>query len=113
MVDQERGVSAQTTHSSEDHRVSGKLATLFSPKRNEQRNQMWSSVFGNAKLSNFIGILLEGNKDHLLSQARPDLAKRALHVETLNKCIGDYNDNRKNKDWHYRTHKFDYKKNYL
>ena len=44
MVVQEREVSAQASHSSEDHRASGKLAALFSPKRNEQRNQMWSSV---------------------------------------------------------------------
>ena len=42
---------------------------------------------------------LEGNKDHLLSQARSDLASRDLHVESLNKCI-----KRKSKDWNYRTH---------
>ena len=35
------------------------------------------------------GSLLEGNKDHLLNQARSDLAKRELHVESLNKCIGE------------------------
>ena len=46
-------------------------------------------MFGNANLSNLSGILLEGNKDHLLSQARSDLAKRELHVESLNKCNGD------------------------
>ena len=50
---------------------------------------MWSSVFGNANVSNLSGTLLEGNKDHLLSQARSDLAQRELHVESLNKCIGD------------------------
>ena len=50
---------------------------------------MWSSVFGNANLSNLSGTLLEGNKDHLLRQARSDLVKRELHVESLNKCIGD------------------------
>ena len=48
---------------------------------------MWGSVFGNANLSNLSGTLLEGNKDHLLSQARSDLAKGELHVESLNKCI--------------------------
>ena len=84
-----REVSAQTSHSSEDRRVSRKPAGLFSPKRNEQRNQMWSSVFGNANLSNLSGTLLESNEDHLLSQARSDLAPRELHVESLNKCIGD------------------------
>ena len=50
---------------------------------------MWSSVFGNANLSNLSGTLLEGNKDHLLGHARSDLAIRELHVESLNKCIGD------------------------
>ena len=50
---------------------------------------MWGSVFGNANLSNLSGTLLEGNKDHLLSQARSDLAKGELHVESLNKCIDD------------------------
>ena len=52
MVVQEREVSSQTPHSSEDHRAPATPAALFSPKRNEQRNQMWSSVFGNANLSN-------------------------------------------------------------
>ena len=88
MVVQEREVSAQTSHSSEDQRASGRPAALFSSRCSEQRNQMWSSVFGNANLSNLSGTLLEGNKDHLLNQARSDLAKRELH-ESLNKCIGD------------------------
>ena len=80
----EREVSAQTSRSSEDPRASGKPAVLFSPK---QRNQMWSSVFENATPSNWNSA--RGNKDHLLSQARSDLAKRELHVESLDKCIGD------------------------
>ena len=50
---------------------------------------MWSSVFGNSNLSNLSGTLLEGNKDHLLSQGRSDPAKRKLHIESLNECIGD------------------------
>ena len=65
---------------------------------------MWSSVFGNANLSNLSGTLLEGNKDHLLSQARSDLAKRELHVESLSKCIGDLQEtNGGAKPRHYRT----------
>ena len=64
MVNQERGVSAQTSHSSEGHGASGKRAALFPPKRNEQRNQTWSS-------------------------ARSDLARREIHMWSLNKCIGD------------------------
>ena len=41
------------------------------------------------ELSNLSGTLLEGNEDHLLNQARSDLAKRELHVESLKKYIGD------------------------
>ena len=86
--------------------ASGKPAALFSPKRDEQRNQMWSSVFGNANLLNLSGTLLEGNRDHLLSQARSDLAKKELHVESLNECIGDLQKNeRRRKTGHYRTYK--------
>ena len=59
LVIQEREVSAQTSHSPEDHRASGKPAALFSPKRNEQRNQLWSSVFGKVNLSNLSGTLLD------------------------------------------------------
>ena len=35
------------------------------------------------------GSLLESNKDYLLNQAKSDLAKQELHVESLNKCIGE------------------------
>ena len=59
---------------------------LFS---SEQGNLIRSSVFRNADPSNLRGSLLEGNKDHLLNQARSDLAKQELHVESLNKCIGE------------------------
>ena len=43
----------------------------------------------NASVSNWGETLLEGNKGHLLSQARTDLARREIHVESLNKCIND------------------------
>ena len=46
-------------------------------------------MFRNANPSNLRGSLLEGKKDHLLNQARSDLAKQELHVESLNKCIGE------------------------
>ena len=102
----------------------GNRAALFSPKRNEQRNQMWSSVFGNANLSNLNGTLLEGNKDRLLSQARSDLAQKESHVESLNKCIDDSQKRAEVQDTghckKYKTdllnldeNKFDYKKNCL
>ena len=44
-------------------------------------------MFRNANPSNLRRSLLEGNKDHLLNQARSDLAKQELHA--LNKCIGE------------------------
>ena len=50
---------------------------------------MWSSLFGNTNPSNFSGTLLESNKDHLLNQAKSDLARKESHVESLNKCIND------------------------
>ena len=103
MVVQEREVCAKTSHTSEDRGASRKLTALFSPNRNEQRNQMWSSVFGNANPSNLSGTLLEGNKDHLMSQARSDLAKRELHVKSLNKVI--YKNERRSKARYHRTHK--------
>ena len=46
-------------------------------------------MFRNAYPSNLTGSLREGNKDHMLNQARSDLAKQELHVESLNKCIGE------------------------
>ena len=55
----------------------------------EQGNLIRSSVFRNANPPNLRGSLLEGNKDHLLNQARSDLAKQEHHVESLNKCIGE------------------------
>ena len=95
LVVQERVVSAQLTqagkeslrfHSSEGQKDSGKPDALFS---SEQGNLIRSSVFRNANPSNLRGSLLEGNKDHLLNQARSDLAKQELHAESLNKCIGN------------------------
>ena len=82
-------VNAQTSHSSEVREATGRQVALFSPKRDEQRNQTWSSVFGNADVSNLSGTLLEGNKDPLLNRARTDPARREIHVESLNKCIDD------------------------
>ena len=66
---------------------------------------MWSSVVGNANLSNLSGTLLAGNKDHLLSQAKSDLAKREIHAESPNKCTGDLQNEQRSKAGHYRTYK--------
>ena len=50
-------------------KASGKSDALFSY---DKRNLIRSSVFRNANPSNLRGSLLEGNKDHLLNQARSD-----------------------------------------
>ena len=55
----------------------------------EQGNLIRSSAFRNANLSNLRGSLLEGDKDHLLNRARSDVVKQELHVQSLNKCIGE------------------------
>ena len=80
------GKESLRSHSSEGQKASGKPDALFS---SEQGNLIRSSVFRNADPSNLRGSLLEGNKDHLLNQARSDLAKQELHAESLNKCIGE------------------------
>ena len=69
-----------------------KLAAMFSSGSEEPGNQFKRSIFKHANLSNLRRSLLErnkGNKDHLLNQANSDLAKQELHVESLNKCIGE------------------------
>ena len=72
------------SHSSEGLKAWGKPDALFS---SEQGNLIRSSVFRIADPSNLRRSLLEGDKDHLLNQARSDLAEQELHVESLNKCI--------------------------
>ena len=96
MVMQKGDVSAQYTqadrkerlrsHSSEGLKALGKPNALFS---SEQGHLIRSSVFKNANPSNLRGSLFDGNEDHLLNQARSDLVKQELHVESLNKCIGE------------------------
>ena len=60
-------------------KASEKPDALFS---SEEENLIRCSVFRNANPSNLIGSLLEGNQDHLLNQARSDLAKQELHAES-------------------------------
>ena len=80
------GKESVRSHSSEGQKVSGKPDAWLSA---EQGNLIRSSVFRNANPSNLRGSLLEGNKHHLLNQARSDLEKQELHVESVNKCIGE------------------------
>ena len=70
-------------------KASEKPDALFS---SEQGNLIRSSVFRNANPSNLRGSPLESNQDHLLNQARSDLTKQELHVESLNKCIGEHTE---------------------
>ena len=46
---------------------------MFSSGNEESRNQLKSSLFGGADPSNLRRSLLEGSKDHVLSQARSEL----------------------------------------
>ena len=66
-----------------------KLAAMFSLGSEEQGNQFKSSVFKHADQSNLGRSLLEGNKDHLLSQARSELMRQEHQVESLNNCISE------------------------
>ena len=70
------------SHSCEGQKALGNPNALFS---SEQGNLIRSSVFRRANPSN----LIEGNKDHLLNQARSALAKQELRVESLKQCIGE------------------------
>ena len=97
---QERGVSAKGTQadrreglmssSPQKTRASEKLAAKFSPESKGPRNLIKSSIFKNAYPSILGRSLLEGNKDHFLNQARSDLMKQELQVESLNNCISEF-----------------------
>ena len=98
---QKRGTSAQRaqadhsrrkslkSNSSREPRASGKPDALFSSGSDERGNQFESSVFKYADPSKLGRSLLEGNKDHLLSQARSDLKKQEHQVESLNNCTSE------------------------
>ena len=70
--------------SSQEPSAPEKLAALFSFGNEEPRNQFKSSVFKHADPSDLGRSHLEGNKDHLLSQAKSELTRQELHVESLN-----------------------------
>ena len=98
---QKIGASAQRTqadhsrreslksNSSQEPRGSGKPDALFSSRSDEPGNQFESSVFKYADPSKLARSLLEGNKDHLLSQARSELMKQEHQVGSLNRCINE------------------------
>ena len=99
-------------------KASGKLDAMFS---SEQGDLISSSVFRNTDPPNLRGFLLEGNKDHLLNQARSELMKQEHQVGSL---IAVSSSNKLMlKGWNWRTpityilnledSKFDCKKNHL
>ena len=75
--------------SSQEPRAPGKPAALFSLRSEEPQIQFKSSVFKNADPSNLGRSLLEGDKNHLLSQARAEITKQEHQVESLNNCISE------------------------
>ena len=98
-LSQERGASAKHTQaalrkslmssSSQEPSAPGNLLHCFHLRGEQPENQFKSSVFKNADPSNLGRSLLEGNKDHLLSQARCEIMKQEHHVESLNNCVGE------------------------
>ena len=64
----------------------GKPGAMFSSGNEEPGNQFKSSIFKNADPLNLGRSLFEGNKDHLLSQARSELMRQEHQVEALNNC---------------------------
>ena len=75
--------------SSQEPSAPGKPAALFSLGNEEPRNQFKSSVFKNADPPNVGRSLLEGNKDHLLSQAKSELMIQEHQNGSLNNCISE------------------------
>ena len=96
---QERGASAKRTEadlrkglkssSFQEPSAPVKPAALFSCGSEETGNQFKSSFFKHADPSNLGRSLLEGNEDHLLSQARSELVRQEHYVESLNNCISE------------------------
>ena len=75
------------------HATVNRVKTLF-PKEtgNEPGNRLESSVhsvFRFADPTNVGKSLLDGNKDHLLNQARSEIMKQEHQVESLDSCINE------------------------
>ena len=96
---QERGASAKRTQadfreimmssSSQQPRAYGKPDALSSSGSKEPGNLIKSSVFKHTDPSNLGRSLLEGNKEHVLNQARSDHRKQEHQVGSLNNCINE------------------------
>ena len=96
---QERGPSAKRAQadlrkglmssSSQEPSALGKPAAMFPSESQEPRNQLTSSVFKHADPSHLGRSLLDGNKDHLFSQATSELTRQEHQVGSLNSCISE------------------------
>ena len=62
---------------------------MFSSGNKEPGNQFKSSLCKHAEPSNLGRSLLEGNKDHLLSQARSELMRQEHQDRSLNSCMNE------------------------
>ena len=102
----------------------GEPDALSSSGSDERRNQFGSSMFKYADPSKLGRSLLEGNKDHLLSQARSELMKQEYQVGSLKIDVSlSFSNKLMLKDWNCKTlikdmlnledDKLDYMKTYL
>ena len=97
----ERGASAKRPQADQSRRVSlissssqepsapEKLAAMSSSGNEEPRYQLKSSNVKNADPSIVGRSLLEGNKNHLLSQAKCELMRQEHQVGSLKNCISE------------------------
>ena len=109
--------------SSQEPSAPWKPAALLAIGNEEPGDQFKSSVFRNAGPSNVGWSLLEGNKDHLLSQPKSELMREEHQVESFNSCVSELQQHAYAQRLEYKTHntdtlnldgnKFVYKKNYL
>ena len=75
--------------STQDPRASRRPDAVLSSRSNEPGLLFETSIFNFADPSKLGRSLLEGNKDHLLSQARSELVKQERQVGSLNSGINE------------------------
>ena len=63
--------------------------SVWKPRSDEPGNQFESSMFKYPDPSTLGSFLIEGNKDHLLSQATCELMKQEHQVGSLNSCVNE------------------------
>ena len=75
--------------SSQEPSAPRKPAASLAFGNEEPGDQFKSSVFRDADPPNVGRYLLEGNKDHLLSQAKSELMREEHQVESFNNCVSE------------------------